>query len=101
MFFVKKREKRKTGFLITNYSFNLMQKINIVASVIFYFIGAFSAAAALLNWDWFFESSNASIFIKWFGRKGARWLYFIVGIMIIIVASIILGGEISKFEMKQ
>ncbi|MDO5570696.1 MAG: immunity 17 family protein [Bacteroidales bacterium] len=76
-----------------------MLNVNLLTSGIFFLIGGFSVAAAMLNWNWFFESSNASIFVKWFGRSGARWLYFIVGILIIVVASILLGGEIAKNEI--
>ena len=44
--------------------------------------GLFSIAAAVLDWDWFFNNSRAQFFIKIFGnsRRNARIFYILLGI---------------------
>ena len=48
--------------------------------------GIFSIVAALRNWDWFFENWRATLFVRLFGRDGARVLYVILGIGLIILS---------------
>ncbi len=42
-------------------------------------IGVFSIIASIINWDAFFNSSKAGIFLKLFGRNGSRIFYFLLG----------------------
>lgn len=48
--------------------------------------GLFSILAAILNWNWFFNNRRAYIFVKMFGRTGARVFYAILGIFLFFVA---------------
>jgi len=54
--------------------------------ILFFFTGIISLLAAVLNWDWFFKSKNAQMFISHKNRKKARWFYGILGIMLVGMA---------------
>jgi Immunity protein 17 len=43
------------------------------------FAGCFSMAGAYFNWDWFMKNSRAWLFVKLFGRNGARVFYGLLG----------------------
>ncbi len=45
-------------------------------------VGSFSIAAALLNWDWFFNNPRAQFFVRILGnsRRNARIFYSALGI---------------------
>ncbi|CAK7038543.1 MAG: hypothetical protein PARBA_04161 [Parabacteroides sp.] len=47
--------------------------------ILFIALGAFSIVAALFDFDWYFETSGATTFVKWLGRKGARVFYALLG----------------------
>ena len=36
--------------------------------------------AALLDLEWYFQTSGAQTFVRWFGRKGARIFYVLLGL---------------------
>jgi hypothetical protein len=46
-------------------------------------LGAFSIIAAIFNFNWFFSTNSAAIFVKWFGKKGARIFYGLLGLCLI------------------
>ncbi len=48
-------------------------------AVFFIFSGCFSMAGAYFDWDWFMKNSRAWLFVKLFGRNGARIFYGILG----------------------
>jgi hypothetical protein len=45
-----------------------------------YMSGLFVIAAAILDWDWFFENWRARFFVDALGRDGARLLYGVLGV---------------------
>lgn len=48
-------------------------------AAIFVFGGALLAIlASIFNWDWFFNNRKAYIFVKLFGRNGARIFYVLL-----------------------
>lgn len=49
--------------------------------------GGFSLLASVFNWDFFFNSRQASFFMDLFGRKGTRVFYGILGLLLIGVAT--------------
>lgn len=51
--------------------------------VIFIALGLFSLVASALNIDWYFQTSGAYMFVKRFGRKGARIFYALLGVALI------------------
>lgn len=52
------------------------------------FAGLFSIFCAVKNYDWFIENRKAWIFLKLFGRTGTRIFYVILGVVVIIFASL-------------
>ncbi len=52
-------------------------------------IGLLTIAAAILDWDWFFNSSRAKFFVDRFGRNGARTFYVVLGTAIIFISFLI------------
>jgi len=57
-----------------------------VFAIIFICVGLFSIFCAIKNYDWFIGNRQAWIFLKLFGRTGARIFYVVLGIFIIFCA---------------
>ena len=56
-------------------------------------IGLFCILCSVGNYDWFFENRRAKPFVRMFGRKGARILYFAFGIFLVgLVAMMMLNA---------
>lgn len=51
--------------------------------LLFILLGLFSLIAAIRDLDWYFQTSGAMTFVKWFGRKGARIFYGLLGLGLI------------------
>lgn len=51
--------------------------------VIFIALGIFSIVAAALNIEWYFQTSGAMMFVRWFGRRGARIFYALLGLALV------------------
>jgi small neutral amino acid transporter SnatA (MarC family) len=58
---------------------------NAFLSLVLSVVGMFTIVCALRDFDWFMESRKAWIFVKLFGRKGARVFYMILGATLIFV----------------
>lgn len=67
---------------------------NLTIVIAFVLLGCLSLLAAIANWDWYFKSPNVAIFLKWFGRGGARIFYAILGLLILVMAWVILQDTI-------
>ena len=48
--------------------------------------GLFSIFCAVRDYDWFMINSKAWVFVKLFGRNGARAFYVILGVFLVIAA---------------
>lgn len=46
-------------------------------------LGVFSVVAAVLDLEWYFQTSAAQTFVRWLGRTGARLFYVLLGIGLI------------------
>jgi threonine/homoserine/homoserine lactone efflux protein len=57
-----------------------------IIQVIFLITGIIALLASLLNWEWFFTTENTRHLVKKFGRKGARWIYGVIGVLLIAAA---------------
>lgn len=62
--------------------------------------GVFAFASSLSNWDWFMGHPRAALFVKLFGRTGARVAYALVGLTLIAIggAMILFPGEMGATE---
>ena len=47
-------------------------------------LGVFSVVAAVLNLEWYFQTSAAQTFVRWLGRTGARLFYVLLGVGLIL-----------------
>ena len=46
-------------------------------------LGLFSVVAAVMNLEWYFQTSAAQTFVRWLGRTGARLFYVLLGVGLI------------------
>lgn len=60
--------------------------IHHIIQVIFLLAGITALLASLLDWEWFFTTENTRYIVKRFRRKGARWIYGIIGGLFIAAA---------------
>jgi len=51
--------------------------------------GLFIIAAALLDWDWFFNHWRAALFVRLFGRNGARIFYVVLGALLLFLGHLL------------
>ena len=64
-----------------------------ILAILIFAAGLFSILASLKNWNFFFESARAYLFVKLFGRQGARVFYVLLGLLLIFLSYYIsLGG---------
>ncbi len=54
-----------------------------VAAILVLFAGLFSVFCAVKDYDWFMNSSRAWLFVKLFGRNGARAFYVLLGLFLV------------------
>ena len=52
----------------------------------FLLAGIISLLASALDWEWFFTADNCRYLVNKLGRKGARWVYGIIGVLFIAAA---------------
>ena len=57
--------------------------------------GLLSIISAAMDWDWFMNYNNARLFVKMFGRNGARIFYVLFGLTLIIFAGLIFFDVIN------
>lgn len=60
--------------------------------IIFIAVGAFSLCGAIYDWDFFMNNYKAQVFVRLFGRNGARIFYGILGAFIIVCGVLALTG---------
>lgn len=58
--------------------------------------GVFSICGAALNWDWFLESHKARFFVNTFGRNGARAIYGVLGLALLVIGVLMALGIVSS-----
>ncbi|MDR1004149.1 MAG: immunity 17 family protein [Prevotellaceae bacterium] len=60
-----------------------------IAIVIVAASGIIALLASILNWNWFFNTGNIRQWAGRLGRRYARWIYGVLGLLLIITAIII------------
>lgn len=63
--------------------------------ILFIFGGIFSILGAVKDWDFFMNNHKAQLWVKLFGRKGARIFYAILGAIICIIGVGISFGTLN------
>ena len=56
-----------------------------IYGIFFVLAGLFSILGAVKNWDFFMNNRKAYIWVKLFGRNGARIFYGILGFVVAII----------------
>ena len=56
-----------------------------IGLLLFALAGVFSILASIFNWNFFFESRKAKLFVFLFKRTGARIIYFVLGSILIVL----------------
>jgi hypothetical protein len=62
---------------------------NILFTLVMVLSGLFSLVASICNWNFFFENRKAYLFVKLFGRNGARVFYGLLGLALIVAGFIV------------
>lgn len=52
--------------------------------ILFIILGTLSVFAAVLNSDWYFKTGGAQPFVEYWGRRGARIFYVLLGLGLIL-----------------
>jgi len=52
--------------------------------------GLFAFFSALSNWEWFMAHPRAALFVKLFGRTGARVAYASIGVTLIVIGGFLI-----------
>lgn len=60
------------------------------------FAGLFAIAGGMLDWDWFMNNRRARIFVKLFGRGGARAFYCLLGLALAVLGLLITFGIVTS-----
>lgn len=68
----------------------MLASSSIISAVILILLGLYMILAAVFNWNFFFESRKAAVFLSLFGRNGARIVYLIFGAVLIILSIVVL-----------
>ncbi len=63
-----------------------------VMSLVCIGVGIFSICGAVCDWNFFMNNYKAQVFVKLFGRNGARIFYGILGAFIIVCGVLALTG---------
>lgn len=72
-------------------------KMHYIMQAIFATMGTISLLASLRNWEWFFAAQNMQFITSRMGRNGARIIYGILGIVLIVLA-IYFYQEVKKID---
>ena len=68
----------------------------IIVLCLFLVSGILSLGAAMANWEWFFNSKNCRIFTSRLSRRQARWLYGLLGALILLMTAVIARDLLQK-----
>ena len=66
-----------------------------ILAILFAGIGFLALSASIGNWNWYFETQNAAFFVKHLHRNGARILYGITGILLLVAALLLLDRSLE------
>lgn len=82
MFFIE--ERHNYGPKIYFYRMNENKELIVIVFAIV--AGTFSILASIFNWNFFFENRKARLFLRIFGRQGARFFYVLLGLGLLFLA---------------
>jgi hypothetical protein len=68
---------------------------NLIACGLFALIGLFCILCSVKNYNWFFENRKARPFVRLFGRKAARIVYFTFGVFLVGLSAVMMLGIVK------
>lgn len=68
----------------------------LIVLCLFLISGILSLCAAIADWNWFFNSKNCRMLTSRLSRRKARWLYGIIGCLILYMTVVIALDILSK-----
>ena len=68
----------------------------LIVLCLFLISGILSLGAAIADWNWFFNSKNCHMLTSRLSRRKARWLYGIIGCLILYMTVVIALDILSK-----
>jgi small neutral amino acid transporter SnatA (MarC family) len=51
--------------------------------------GVFTVLGAAADWDWFMNNRRAALFVRMFGRDGARVFYVLLGLLLVGIGAVV------------
>ena len=69
--------------------------------LVFVAIGLFSLAGSLLDWQWFMNHYKARFFVSRVGRTGARIIYGLLGLALIVLGVLVTIGVIDTSKLPE
>ncbi|MDR1356155.1 MAG: immunity 17 family protein [Tannerellaceae bacterium] len=60
-----------------------MERAEYIVLFIFVATGIIALTSAVFDFDWYFQSRRAAVFVSWLGRNGARLFYGLLGLTLI------------------
>lgn len=67
----------------------------LIPGLILFAIGIFTIVGAIQDWDWFMNHRRARLWVKLFGRNGARIFYMLLGVFLIAMGGFFALGILS------
>lgn len=68
----------------------------LIVLCLFLISGILSLCAAIADWNWFFNSKNCRMLTSRLSRRKARWLYGIIGCLILYMTVVIALDILSR-----
>ena len=62
---------------------------NVVAALFGFAVGIFCIFCAYKDYDWFMNSHKARVFVRLFGRNGARIFYMGLGAFVVVIGLVL------------
>jgi len=67
----------------------------VLTGLVLIVVSVLAITASLRNWRWFMESRKTQIWIKLFGRNGARGFYFCIGALVLVIGVLLVAWGIA------
>ena len=73
----------------------------VVIGLIFTFVGLFSLAGGVLDWNWFMNHYRSRFMTHVLGRSGARIFYSVLGIALVVLGLMIAMGVVDAMQFPE
>ncbi|HIT40197.1 MAG TPA: immunity 17 family protein [Candidatus Caccoplasma intestinavium] len=67
----------------------MLRAATYIVFFLFALSGTLSVGAAVCRWRWFFETQNSRVMMRFFGRRGVRVFYLLLGLFVWAMAYVL------------